>query len=1386
MNEKTRADERRSTRDVADDQGRFPIVGIGASAGGIQALLNFFGHAPADMGMAFVVILHLSPKHESSADQVLQRATKMPVLQVTESTRIEPDHVYIISPSSELTITDGSLNVSRPQHAPGRPVAIDLFFRSLADAHRERAVSIVLSGTGSDGSVGVGHVKEQAGITIAQLPEEAEHQEMPQSAIATGQIDFVLPVADMPQKLIALQRNARAIQMPKATGNDSAEDPNVAGMSADTEKLLRDILSMVRTRTGNDFRHYKRATVLRRIERRLQVNALTTLADYQRFLHAHPDETNALLKDMLIGVTNFFRDRSAFDAFGAEIVPRIFENKTSDDQIRGWTAGCSTGEEVYSLGMILLDYADRHPNLPSIQLFGSDIDERAIGIARAGAYPESIIADVPAGRLRQFFTKEHGRYHVIKALREKVLFATHNVLRDPPFSRLDFISCRNLLIYLDRDAQRHVLQTFHFALQSGGYLFLGNSESAEVADDLFTPIDVKHRIYRAKQGAVALRPPPPALPTMQFGTSFGVAAQDDVTVQRPPLAYASLHQRALERYGSPSLVVDHNYDIVHMAEPAGRYLRYVGGEPSRNLVTLVRPELRLQLRTALFQALQGGRPVNAQQVELPMGDMVSRVGMAVRPFRDDQLGSVFLLVVFEEETDVRAEVRRADDANGSNAVLTQLENELHRTKQQLQLTIEQADVSTEELKASNEELQAINEELRSATEELETSKEELQSVNEELITVNAELQAKVEETAKANDDLQNLIASTGIATIFMDRGMRVKRFTPAAVGLFNLIATDVGRSLLDITHRLDYPELAADAVATFESLRLIEREVPSSDGNWYLARLLPYRTSDDRIDGAVLTLTDITERRRAEAKLRANEARLRLAAESTSNFAIIVQNMDGTIVTWNKGAERVFGYAEDEVIGRPIDMIYLPEDRSHGAVEREQAQRLGRSDDERWYLRKDGEKIYCGGEVTFINDDTFKGFAKIARDLTERKSIEKRQFDQLATERSMREKTEEANRIKDEFFAVLSHELKNPLNLIHVKAELLSLAPETRELDVVRDAVNAIQRSVMSQAKIIDDLLDMSRARTGKLTLDRVPTDLAALLRTLVDACRRDATSRGISVTLDGASAPVVVEADPVRVEQILWNLLSNALKFTPAGGTVTLTLAREGDGARVDVADTGNGIAPDFLPKIFDMFSQASVPRSRSTHGLGIGLSLVKHLAEMHGGRIEAHSDGIGHGSRFRLWLPAHASPPRARGAAQRPADVVLNGMRVLVVDDSEDILGAFSKVLQLQGAIVTCKGSAQAAIDAARHGSFDLVLSDIAMPGMDGYELIRTLRALPAMANVPAIALTGFGRVHDKSEARQAGYDGHLTKPVAVTALKAEIARVMSERAARGKSTA
>lgn len=1357
----------------------FPIVGIGASAGGVQALMRFFEHMPQAPGMAFVVVLHLSPSHESQADNVLRRVTRMPVLQLTQATPVEKDHIYLISPATALSLTDGYLSVTPAERGRGAPVAIDLFFRSLAEAHGERAISVLLSGTGSDGAVGIGRIKECGGITLAQSPEDAEYGEMPANALATGQIDIVLPVVDIPQKLIELNANARSITLPSADVEPSATagEPAEDGTGA-AEDALQRILKALRIRTGHDFQHYKRATVLRRIERRLQVNSLPDLLAYQRFVETHPDETGALLRDMLIGVTNFFRDREAFEAVEREVVPAIIGSKAEGESVRVWVAGCSTGEEAYSLAMLFSERKTEGTELPKLQLFATDLDQQAIEVARTGSYPESILTDVPPARLRRFFALERSRYIISKALRESVLFAPHNILRDPPFSHLDFVSCRNLLIYLDRSVQRQVLETFHFALQPGGLLFLGTSESVDIADDLFSTVDKKNRIYRAR--ILPTKVPSISSPAVTGTQAFAPRPLAPAPMRDPAsLTFATLHQQAIERYAPPSVLVDRNAEILHMSDDVGRFLRYVGGEPSHNLLTLINPDLGLELRTALYQALQNGRSVDAERVRFSQGATHSYVNMTVRPFNDAANSAIFFTVFFDEvEETTRPE--QAEQTNADhNPLVAHLEGELSRTKELLRLSIEQSNASNEELKASNEELQAINEEMRSATEELETSKEELQSVNEELVTVNSALQTKVEETAKANDDLQNLIASTGIATIFVDSEMRIKRYTAPAVGLFNLIETDIGRSLFDLTHRLIYPELAADASATFKSLQITQREVSTTSGEWYLVRLLPYRTGEDRIDGAVLTLIDITERRLAQQEVRVGEERLKLAAIATDDYAIIVQDLDGRVVSWNRGAQRIFGYDEPEVLGKPVDLIFTPEDRAQDVAlrERETAKAIGRAEDERWHQRKDGRRIYCSGVMTKITSEGFSGLAKIVRDMTDKKSVESQQQMQLELERATRAQAESINRQKDEFFAVLSHELKNPLNLIHVKAELLSRVPDAKHIPLVQDAAQAIQRSVISQAKIIDDLLDLSRVRTGKLALSFGDVDLAAVVRSVTEACATDADDSGIALSTCGTDTAHVIQADSVRVEQMLWNLLRNALKFTPRGGSIRVALFEDNRFACIEVRDTGKGIAPDFLPKVFDMFSQAERSVKRDGSGLGIGLSLTKQLAEMHGGRIEAESAGIDRGACFRLWLPRH-SPFAMRSGFPALADAsILKGLRVLLVDDSIEGLEALGALLEIEGAQVTVESSAQKALALVEDRQFDLILSDIAMPGMSGYELIEALRKRPNMAKVPAIALTGFGRDKDAARALRAGFDAHLGKPVTLSALLQVIGAIMQQ---------
>ena len=1200
----------------------FPVVGLGASAGGLGALIQCLESLPADPDMAFVVILHLSASHESNAAAILQRATRMPVRQVTSATPIERNHVYVIPPTHHLSMYDGHLSLTAPQKEKGRHVAIDLFFRTLADVHRERSVGVVLSGTGSDGSVGLARIKEQGGIVIAQSPGEAEYAGMPESAIATGKVDFVLPAADIAPKLIELWTSSRRIELPV----DDASSLDVLAPSSPqaAEEALRGVLAILQRKTGHDFKHYKRGTVLRRIERRLQVNAIKTLPEYRQFVESHGSEAHALLGDMLIGVTNFFRDRESFEALERDVVPAILQEATGDEQIRAWVAGCSTGEEAYSFAILLSDALVRSKKTSPLQIFATDIDEPALATARLGRYPEGIVTDVPPAFLRGYFGVSTGGYQVNETVRKRVLFATHNLLRDPPFSRLDLVSCRNLLIYLDRETQKDILQMFHFALRPGGCLFLGSSETADAASALFAPVDRKHRIYRAVQRTRSRRPP--AFPLGGIAHHVERVPLEPQALQAArPSSIAELHQRAAFEDGSTgTLVAGADLEILHTSPGASQFLRFAEGSPTRQLLSIVQPELRPELRMALFELSQGAERVAPPPVRCLDDGKASEVRMTLQQLHGEWPAGAMLIRIWREPVGV-ASLPAAGDA-----VRAQLEQELRRKDEQLQAAVAQFGVTTEDLKSSNEELQALNEELRSASEELETSKEELQSTNEELLAVNAELKAKVDETAQVNDDWENLLRGIEIAVVFIDPQLRIKRFTPAATTIFNLIDSDVGRPLLDITHKLDYDALAADTEETFRTLRRVEREVKTSDGRWLLARLLPYRTGEDRISGAVLTLIDISSRVFAESRMRLGEERLQLVAESIPEFALLTTDGQGHVTSWSAGAQRLFGYAEADIQGQSIDVIYTSEDRAAGVPEdeRRRATEAGRCPGERWHVRKDGSRFYASGVTARLVLGEVHGFAKIAHDITE---LHRRQGEGDAAIGA----AQAAARLKDEFLAVMSHELKHPLNLIHVNAQLLLNLPETRAIAAVRKAGETIERSVVMQARIIDDLLDLSRVKAGKLTLDLAPVELVQALEPSLRWALEQARAKGLALRCEMPSEPIYVHADVVRIEQVVMNLLSNALKFTDSGGTIEVKLFEEGDEAVFEVADNGRGISSSFLPHVFAMFEQEERGPARREGGLGIGLGLARELVELHGGRIEASSPGPGRGSIFTARLP-------------------------------------------------------------------------------------------------------------------------------------------------------
>ena len=818
------------------------VVGIGASAGGLKALQLFFEAVPADSGMAYVVIMHLDPERESRIAAILQDRAAIPVTQVTGPVTVEADRVYVIPPGHDLELHAGAIRVlergGEPQHLP-----VDLFFRTLAEACGPDAVGVVLSGTGADGTAGIRHLKERGGITVAQAPDEAEHEGMPASAIAGGQVDLVLPAARIPAELVRLRRRPS----PLGTG----------APPADTEALLAEVFATLRTRTGHDFSLYKRTTVLRRLDRRMGFTGAGTLEDYLPLLRASADEAAALVRDLLISVSGFFRDPEAFAAL-AQAIPALFEGKGPDDAVRVWTVGCATGEEAYSIAILLDEHASTLEHPPQVQLFATDIDEKGYAWGREALYPAAAVADIPADRLRRAFVQETGGYRVRKSLREGVLFAVHNVLHDPPFSRLDLITCRNLLIYLQPEAQARAVETFHYALRRGGLLFLGRSESAGDSG-LFAPVAGAERLFRRD---AAPHRAPPRLSAADLPRRAAATRTRAGVERREGFSYGALHLRMLEVYAPPSLVVDEALEVVHLSGGAGRYLHLAEGEPSRGVLELSTGELRTELRAALYQAFEKGlptiRPVRGD------GDGALPVTLQVRPLADDGDGK-FALVVFGEPAH-GADASAAVD--GAESPVAHLEEALRRTREQLESTSDARDRTVEELQAANEELRSINEEQKAAGEELETSREEIQSINEELTTINQEHQSTIEEQRRTNADLQNLIESTGIGTIFLDRELRIRRYTPAVEALFNFVPGDRGRPLAHITHRLDYPGLVDDARGVLASLERTEREVESEAGEWYVARINPYRSPDGGIDGAVLTFFDNTAQKRVEEELR--------------------------------------------------------------------------------------------------------------------------------------------------------------------------------------------------------------------------------------------------------------------------------------------------------------------------------------------------------------------------------------------------------------------------------------------------------------------------------------------------------------------------------------
>ncbi len=959
------------------DDARVIVVGLGASAGALEVFERFLAHMPPDSGMALVLVQHLDPHRPTLLPELLSRHTRMPVQPATHGLIIEPDHVYVIPPGALLTIEKGTLCLAEPSESRSLRNPIDTFFRSLAEDQAERAVAIVLTGTGSDGTAGIQAIKEQGGLTLAQCPGSARFDGMPASAVGTGLVDYVLPVEQMPAKLLEWAGPLKG----GARGQSEDLHQQIAGH-------LDGLCAILLKATGHDFSRYKPGTLIRRIARRLHLRGVGSMTDYLATLERDAQEAGELFKDLLIGVTQFFRDPEAFELLAREVLPRLFE-KAGDEPVRIWVPGCASGEEAYSMAMLAREYLARAGRDHPVQIFATDIDEEVLAVARQGRYPAGIAGQMSSERLERFFVPEPSGYRASQELRDLCVFSQHNLIKDPPFSGLGLISCRNLLIYLEVDLQKRLGPLFHYALQPGGYLLLGPSEGLADHPELFLTVDKQWRLFQRNDAAKA---PAVEFPLADRGRRpaqapglllRGGAARD------PQQSVGRVFERLLlEQFTPPAVMVNGQGEILYFSGAANPYLRQPLGTTSNNLFDLAHGNLRVELRAAVNKAARTRQPVRREGISFQADGKRQSVDLLVRPMGEPGSDGGMLAVIFHgRKADKAAAAKKTDHPVPTDQVIIQhLEDELRVAREDLQVAVEELESTNEELKSSNEELLSTNEELQSANEELQTSKEELQSANEELETVNDELSRKVTELDAAHSDLQNLFTSTQIATVFLDHELRVKKFTPAATSLFNLLETDLGRLIEDFAPRFSGTDLLRDIRETMRTLRTTERQVRVADQQtWYMVRILPYRTINNLIAGVVVTFVDVTAVKEAE---RALTERARLL--DLSSDAILVRDAQDRIAYWSHGAAQMYGWTAEEALGQSPHALLKTE--SPEALEQLLArlERDGRWEGELVHTARDGRRITVATRWALDRDSQGRraGILETNTDITERKRAE--------------------------------------------------------------------------------------------------------------------------------------------------------------------------------------------------------------------------------------------------------------------------------------------------------------------------------------------------------------------------------------------------------------
>ena len=1458
----------------------FHIVAVGASAGGLDSLERLFTHLPTDTGMAFVVLQHLSPDFKSLMDELLSRRTRMRIRQAEHDMPVEPDTVYLLPPMKEMIIRQRRLLLSDRDPRHGLTLPIDLFLRSLAQDAGDRAVAAILSGSGSDGSRGVQEISKAGGTVFCESPDTAQFNGMPLSAMRTGNVDEVLPPEEIALAIAALARPGTG------PARGSAEEQGVDAIL----RLLRDEYAI-------DFSHYKAGTVTRRIERRLALNRSIDIDMYVEQLRRDPRELSSLYEDLLIGVTRFFRDDEAFGVLEHRIIPELVERAADDEQIRVWVPGCATGQEAYSIAMLLRERIEARKKSVTFKILATDVHKASLDAAGSGLFSADQLAGVSAERLQRFFTPKPEGYQVTPALRESIVFAPHNLSRDAPFTKMDLITCRNLLIYFQPHAQKTVLTLFHFSLKPGGYLFLGSSESPGSLLDEFDTIDEHAKIYRKRRDIGLPRDLKLPLPRSGTAPRQRQAPPGAQAAQRGPSIGPQLlnvYDGLLDRFMPPSFLIDEQGQLVDTFGGVESLLKVKARRPTQHLLDMLGDEFRTAVSAALHRVRRDLQSVRYPAI-MVSGDS-RRFSLVAEPLRDAHgaLTHVLISLIDGDEGEPRAlvppfaDVPGADLQLGHDGALTggltvdqqqALEDELAYTKQHLQAAVQ-------EHETANEELQATNEELVAANEELQSTNEELHSVNEEMYTVNAEYQKKNLELQELNNDIEHLLNGTEVATMFLDRDLRIRKFTPRIAETFGVIPQDVGRPLAAFTNDLAYPELMDDIQQVMSGGAIVEKQIWDRRKRCLFVRVLPYRgrvklngeaadpdpNRPAGPDGIVLTLTDISALEQARARL----AQLSAIVES-SDDAIIGKTLDGVITTWNRGAARLYGYQAEEAIGRHASFLYpsTHKEEFDGVLQQVKAGRpVERLETER--VRSDGSPVAVSVTFSPIHDSAgaIVGVSGISRDITQlvraRQEIAEREerirllldstaeaiygidlsgacifcnsacarligyddpaalvgkqmhpllhhtkpdgspnspehspifeamrrregshvedeviwrrdgtsfpaeywshpilrngevigavvtFLDVTERRKAEQEIQEGVRRREQFLAMLSHELRNPLAAILSATRVLENASWAD--DACQEAGQVVARQATHMSRLLDDLLDVARITRGRIALRTEVVDLRDVARSAIEALGPFMAERGTAISVDIADEPVLVTGDAARLQQIQANLLSNASKYSPRGSTVRFELRREDGQAMIRVSDAGQGIAPDVLPRIFDLFVQGNPSLARSEGGLGIGLTLLKSLVELHRGRVEAHSDGEGKGSAFTVWLPvASDTAPLDDAPADEPGPV----RTVVLVEDQPDALRMMQLLLERDGVTVHTAANGADGVALIEKVRPDLALVDLGLPVMSGFELARRIRRNADLPRMRLVALSGYGQDSDIQASLEAGFDEHLTKP-------------------------